>query len=78
MTLRGQLRGACTHAVLASIQAVDTAYTAGGGTAIYARSPLDRYFRDVHTAAAHVAVQPSTLTDAGRLLVGLEPLSRYL
>jgi len=78
MTLRGQLRGACTHAVMASIQAVDTAYTAGGGTAIYARSPLDRYFRDVHTAAAHVAVQPATLTDAGRLLTGLEPLSRYL
>jgi alkylation response protein AidB-like acyl-CoA dehydrogenase len=78
MTLRGQLRGACTHAVLASIQAVDTAYAAGGGTAIYARSPLDRYFRDVHTAAAHVAVQPATLTDAGRLFLGLEPLSRYL
>jgi alkylation response protein AidB-like acyl-CoA dehydrogenase len=78
MTLRGQLRGACTHAVLTAVQAVDTAYTAGGGTAIYARSPLERFFRDVHTAAAHVAVQPATLTDAGRLFVGLEPLSRYL
>jgi alkylation response protein AidB-like acyl-CoA dehydrogenase len=78
MTLRGQLRGACTHAVLASIQAVDTAYTAGGGTTIYARSPLERYFRDVHTAAAHMAVQPATLTDAGRLLLGLEPLSKLL
>jgi indole-3-acetate monooxygenase len=78
MTLRGQLRGACTHAVQASIQAVDTAYTAAGGTAIYARSPLDRYFRDVHTAAAHVAVQPATWADAGRLFLGLEPLSRYI
>lgn len=78
MTQRGQLRGACTHAVLTAIQAVDTTYTAGGGTAIYTRSPLERYFRDVHTAAAHVAVQPATLTDAGRLFLGLEPLSRYL
>jgi indole-3-acetate monooxygenase len=78
MTLRGQLRGACTQAVLASIQAVDTAYTAGGGTAIYARSPRKRYFHDVHTAAAHMAVQPATLTDAGRLLLGLEPLSKLL
>jgi alkylation response protein AidB-like acyl-CoA dehydrogenase len=78
MTLRGQLRGACTHAVLTAVQAVDMAYTASGGTAIYTRSPLERYFRDVHTAAAHVAVQPATLIDAGRLFLGLEPLSRYL
>ena len=59
-------------------QAVDTAYTAGGGTAIYARSLLDRYFRDAHTAAAHVAMQPATLNEADRLSLDLEPLSRYV
>jgi hypothetical protein len=47
-------------------------YNAGGGTAIYARSALQRCFRDVHVATQHVMVAPPTLELAGRVLLGLD------
>ena len=35
--------------------------------------PLDRHFRDIHTAAAHMLVSPGTYVQAGRVLLGLDP-----
>ena len=69
---RARLRLAATHATLASACAVDLAYGAGGGTAVYAASPLQRCFRDIHVATQHVMVAPATLELAGRILLGLE------
>ena len=40
-------------------------YEAGGGTAIYARSPLERRFRDIHTAKAHMMISPASLELGG-------------
>lgn len=65
------LRLAATHATTASAQAVDLMYTAAGGSAIYESSPLQRRFRDVHTATQHMIVAPATSELAGRLLLGL-------
>ena len=53
-------------------EAVDLMYEAGGGTAIYARSPLERRFRDIHTAKAHMMISPASLELAGRIRLGLE------
>ena len=69
---RGKLRLAATHATRASAEAVDLMYEAGGGTAIYERSPLERRFRDIHTAKAHMMVSPASLELAGRIRLGLE------
>ncbi len=69
---RARLRLAATHATLASARAVDLMYTAGGGTAVYATSPLQRCFRDVHVATQRMLVAPATLELAGRILLGLE------
>ena len=69
---RARLRLAATHATLASACAVDLVYGAGGGTAVYAASPLQRCFRDIHVATQHVMVAPATLELAGRILLGLE------
>ena len=72
MPLRGRLRLAATHATAASARAVDVAYTAGGGTAVYAESPLQRAFRDIHVVTQHMMVAPATWELAGRVLLGVD------
>ena len=74
--LRAGMRLACTHAVTASVQAVDKAHSAAGASSIYSASPLDRYFRDVHAVAAHAFVRQTTMADGGQLLLGQEPAFR--
>lgn len=72
VALRARLRLAATHATTASARVVDTAYSAGGGTAVYADNPLQRAFRDVHVVTQHMMVAPATWELCGRLLLGLD------
>ena len=74
--LRAGMRLACTHAVSASVQAVDRVHSAAGASSIYSASPIDRYFRDVHAVAAHAFVRQTTMADGGQLLLGQEPAFR--
>src|SRR5439155_22703177 len=53
VALRTELRLAATHAVRTSADVARSMYDLGGGTAIYDDSPLQRRFRDAHTATAH-------------------------
>ncbi len=69
---RALLRIAATHVARTSAQVVDAMYEAGGGSSIYATSPLQRQFRDVHVMTQHASVAPPTLELAGRVLLGLE------
>ena len=70
-SLRLGLRLAATHAVRTSADVSRAMYDLGGGTSIYEDSPLQRRFRDAHTATAHFQVNPATWELAGRLLLGL-------
>jgi alkylation response protein AidB-like acyl-CoA dehydrogenase len=51
---------------------VDLAYHAAGGSAVFTSSPLQRCFRDVHTATQHVMVQQRALEAAGKVLLGVD------
>ena len=68
--LRAGLRLAATHAVRTSAEVARSMYDLGGGSAIYEDSPLQRRFRDAHTATAHFQVNPTSWELTGRLLVG--------
>lgn len=65
------LRAAANHAVERCVAVVDTCYLQAGGTAVFTSSPLQRVFRDVHTATQHAMTAPRMWEPLGRLLFGL-------
>jgi len=71
--LRARVRLATSHAAKASLQAVDLLHGILATSSIFTKSPLERYFRDIHTASAHVMVGPMTYEASGRVLLGRDP-----
>ena len=69
---RNDLRLAATHAARTSADVVRAMYDLAGGTAIYDDSPLQRRFRDAHTATAHFQVNAASREVPGRILLGQE------
>ncbi len=70
---KANLRAAAANATWSAVEAVDRAYHAGGGTAIYANSPLQRCFRDIHVATQHIMVAQPIFELTGRVRLGLPP-----
>ena len=55
---RARIRLAATNVGVRCAEAVDLAYNTGGGSSVYSSSPLQRCFRDIHTATQHLMVSP--------------------
>lgn len=72
LATRARLRIAACHAAEESAAVTALAYQAGGGSAIYAKSPLQRQFRDANVVTHHVMVSRASMTLAGRVLLDLE------
>jgi alkylation response protein AidB-like acyl-CoA dehydrogenase len=68
---RNDLRLAATNATRTGADVVRSLYDLAGGTAVYDDSPLQRRFRDAHTATAHFQVNAASLEVPGRVLLGL-------
>ena len=66
-----------THTYIMGVCAdvVQLACKAAGGTAVYQKGPFDRCLRDILTMNQHLVGTLRTYEMAGRLLLGLEPLS---
>jgi indole-3-acetate monooxygenase len=64
---RRQLRLAASQAAVWCSEAVDIVYEAGGGTSVLATCPLQRHFRDVHTATGHRMISRAPVRLAGAL-----------
>jgi alkylation response protein AidB-like acyl-CoA dehydrogenase len=57
----GRIALAVRQSMLAAKDAVDTAFTLVGASAVYDDHPLQRCFRDIHTAGQHLAFGPDGL-----------------
>ncbi len=68
---RAAARLAAYHAANEAARAVDLCFHAGGGSAVYESSPLQRCFRDVHTALAHILVSDRNAVSYARVALGL-------
>ncbi|MDQ4098281.1 MAG: acyl-CoA dehydrogenase family protein [Actinomycetota bacterium] len=64
---------ASVHAVQSAAAAVELMYLAGGSTGIYARSPLERHFRDVEVLRQHGFLSDNRYETSGQVLLGLPP-----
>ena len=73
LDVKARLRLAATNNAWSAAEAVDLLYHAAGGSAIYAQSPLQRCFRDVHVATQHLMVAQPTFEMVGKVLLGIDP-----
>ena len=74
---RIRLRLAATHGIRCAGQVVDLAYALGGASSIFASSPVQRRFRDVHTITQQIQGRLSHYDTAGQYFLGLEPVGFY-
>ncbi len=70
---KADLQLAAAHAVASSVKAVDLTYSLAGTSAVYARSPLERHFRDVQTLRHHGFVCEARYETAGQVYLGVDP-----
>jgi alkylation response protein AidB-like acyl-CoA dehydrogenase len=72
---RARTRIDATWVTTRAATVVDRAYRAGGGSALYDDSPLQRRLRDIHALTQHFLVRPDTVIAGGAVLAGLDPPS---
>lgn len=70
--LHARVRLASSHAVAASIDAVELVCREAGTTANFASSPLPTLLADARAVAGHFMVAPYQMSTAGRILLGLD------
>ncbi len=79
-TLDLRLRNRRNHSFASrlSVQAVDALFAAAGGSGLGLQHPLQRFWRDVHAAAAHISVNWDVVGAMyGQHVFGLEPKGQY-
>jgi alkylation response protein AidB-like acyl-CoA dehydrogenase len=68
-----RLRLAMQHAMTVSLETIDVAYRFAGTSVLGRQSPLQRCFRDLHTARTHFAFGLEVYRKTGRRALGVEP-----
>jgi indole-3-acetate monooxygenase len=75
---RAHARLAVVTAAKLAVQAVDLVADAAGMNSALTSSPIERCWRDVHTATQHVLMNTSRFEVVGRVLFGLDPGSSVI
>lgn len=69
---RARFNAAVQHAMRAALEVTDAALRACGASQLYAHAPMERYFRDLQTAAQHIAFGIEARCRVGAALLGLD------
>ena len=69
---RARFQLAAQEAMHAAIAAVDTAFALAGASAVHTSHPLQRCFRDLHTAAQHAYFSPTALKRYAKIHLGID------
>jgi alkylation response protein AidB-like acyl-CoA dehydrogenase len=72
---RAALYSAGLYAASVGRACVVAMHAAAGTTALYVDCPLERSMRDLQAMDRHIAAQPVWMEDAGRVLLGHEPIN---
>ncbi|TKC90369.1 acyl-CoA dehydrogenase family protein [Polyangium fumosum] len=72
------VRAATTYTTEVAADVTSFAFRAGGSSAIYAGTVLERCFRDIHAAAQHIAATDDSYEYAARVAMGEAPLHPLL
>lgn len=70
---RIRIRLATTHAIHEAVWVADTVYELAGATAIFASSPFERRFRDIHTLSQQVQARRANMELVGAYMFGHAP-----
>ena len=63
------LRLAATWTIHQCASVVDTAYHMSGATAVFAKNPFERRFRDMHAIAQQIQARDTHYEDAGKAIL---------
>jgi alkylation response protein AidB-like acyl-CoA dehydrogenase len=66
------IRIAATWTIHQSASVVDTAYHMSGATAVFARNPFERRFRDMHAIAQQIQARDTHYEDAGKAILAAD------
>ncbi len=78
LAARAHYRLAGIHAFRTAKSVVARMYEAGGGSALYSNSLLDRQWRDISTITQHAFANERVYGEGGRALMGLDPKSHMI
>jgi alkylation response protein AidB-like acyl-CoA dehydrogenase len=70
---RARVRLACTNAIHGAIETADWLYKNAGVDSIFAGSPYERRFRDIHTLSQQIQSRDSHDEAVGQVLLGQQP-----
>ena len=70
---RARVRLACTNAIQGAVEVADFAYKGAGVDAIFAGSPFERRFRDMHTLTQQIQARGAHFESVGQILLGVPP-----
>jgi indole-3-acetate monooxygenase len=72
---RALQRAACNYATEAVSHVTQRVSTLAGGSSVYNQSSIQRHARDAETITHHMTQAPHVWEDAGRMLMGFDPLA---